>query len=99
MEILKAYGVSEEIVKATEVLYVDITAQVLSPDGDTDFCNIYAGALQGDTFALYLTCLLWHWTMQCESNSDSYQLWLHVMQVQKQETSYSSQLIPTRMMT
>ena len=54
MEILKAYGVPEEIVKAIEVLYVNTTAQVLSPDGDTDFFNIYAGVLQGDTLAPYL---------------------------------------------
>ena len=49
--ILKAYGVPEEIVKATEVLYVNTTVQVLSPDGDTDFFKIYAGVLQGDTLA------------------------------------------------
>ena len=54
MEILKAYGVPEETVKAIEVLYVNTTVQVLSPDGDTDFFNIYAGVLQGDTLALYL---------------------------------------------
>ena len=54
MEILKAYGVPKEIVKAIEVLYVNTTAQVLSPDGESDFFNIYAGALQGDTFAPYL---------------------------------------------
>ena len=54
MEILKAYGVPEEIVKAIEVLYVNTTVQVLSPDVDTDFFNIYADVLQGDTLALYL---------------------------------------------
>ena len=53
-EILKAYGVSEETVKAIEVLYFNTTAQVLSPDGDTDFFNNYAGVLQGDTLAPYL---------------------------------------------
>ena len=54
MEILKAYGVLNKIVKAVEVLYVNTTAQVLSPDGDTDFVNIYAGVLQGDTLLPYL---------------------------------------------
>ena len=54
MEILKAYGVTEEIVKAIEVLYANTTAQVLSPDGDTDFFNIYASVLQGDTLVPYL---------------------------------------------
>ena len=51
---MKAYGVSEETVKAIEVLYFNTTAQVLSPDGDTDFFNNYAGVLQGDTLAPYL---------------------------------------------
>ena len=51
MEILKAYGVPNKIVKAVEVLYVNTTAQVLSPDGDTDFFNIYAGVLQRDNLA------------------------------------------------
>ena len=51
MEILKAYGLPEEIVKAIEVLYVNTTVQFLSPDGDTDFFNICAGVLQGDTFS------------------------------------------------
>ena len=54
MEILKASGVPKEIVKAIEVLYVNTTAQVLSPEGDTDFFNIYAGVLKGDTLAPYL---------------------------------------------
>ena len=54
MEILKAHGVPEEIMKAIEVLYVNTTAQVLSPDGDTDFFNIYVSVLQGDTLAPYL---------------------------------------------
>ena len=54
MTILKAYGVPEEIVKAIEVLYINTIAQVLSSDDDTDFFNIYAGVLQGNTFAPYL---------------------------------------------
>ena len=54
MEILKAYGVPEEIVEVIKVLYVNTTVQVLSPDGDTDFFNIYAGVLQGNILAPYL---------------------------------------------
>ena len=54
MEILKAYGVSEEIAEVIKVLYVNTTVQVLSPDGDTDFFNIYAGVLQGNIPAPYL---------------------------------------------
>ena len=36
-EILKAYGVPEKICKAVETLYKDTSAQVFSPDGETDF--------------------------------------------------------------
>ena len=54
MEILKAYRVPEEIVKAIEVLCVSTTAQVLSPDGGTDFFNILAGVLQGNILSPYL---------------------------------------------
>ena len=54
MEILIAYGVPEKTVKAINALYENTTAQVLSPDGDTDFFEILAGVLQGDTLAPYL---------------------------------------------
>ena len=64
MEILKAYGVPEEIVKAIEVLYVNTTVQVLSPDVDTDFFNIYADVLQGDTLALYLFIVVLDYAMR-----------------------------------
>ena len=54
MEILKAYGVPEEIAEVIKVLYVNTTVQVLSPDGDTDFFNIYAGVQPGNILAPYL---------------------------------------------
>ena len=59
MEILAAYGVPEVIVSAINVLYINTEAQVLSPDGDTDFFEILAGVLQGDTLApfLFITAL------------------------------------------
>ena len=64
MEKLKASGVPEEIVKAIEVLCVNTTAQVLSPEGDTDFSNIYAGVLQGETLAPYLFIMALDYVMQ-----------------------------------
>ena len=54
MEILKAYGVPEEIAKAIEVLNVNTTAQVLSPDSDTDVFNIEFLNSHRDTLAPYL---------------------------------------------
>jgi len=62
MDIMKAYGIPDQIVKAVEVLYTDTEALVQSPDGDTDFFRIFAGVLQGDTlspllFILALDCV------------------------------------------
>ena len=54
MQILKAYGIPDIIVDAINIIYKDTVAQVLSPDGDTDFFEILAGVLQGDTLAPFL---------------------------------------------
>ena len=54
MEILTAYGVPDAVVSAVKILYTNSVVQVLSPDGDTDFFQILAGVLQGDTLAPYL---------------------------------------------
>ena len=52
-EIFLAYGIPNEIVDGIMMLYCDTKAQVSFPDGDTDFFNITAGVLQGDTFSPY----------------------------------------------
>ena len=54
MEILSAYGVPTKIVEAINILYKDTVAQVLTPDGDTEFFDVVAGVLQGDTLAPFL---------------------------------------------
>ena len=53
-EILLAYGIPKETVDAIMILYKNTKSMVRSPDGDTDFFNITAGVLQGDTLAPYL---------------------------------------------
>ena len=52
--ILIAYGIPNEVVQAIMILYRKTKSKVRSPDGDTDFFNILAGVLQGDTLAPYL---------------------------------------------
>ena len=42
MEILKAYGAPVEIGDAVNMMYTNTTAQILSPDGDTEFFEILA---------------------------------------------------------
>ena len=46
--------VLQKIVKAIEIMYINTKAKVLSPDGETDFFEILAGVLQGDTLAPFL---------------------------------------------
>ena len=53
-QILLAYGLPEETVAAIMILYRNTKVKVHSPDGDTDYFDIVAGVLQGDTLAPYL---------------------------------------------
>ena len=58
-QILLAYGIPKETVAAITILYRNTKVKVLSPDGDTDYFDIVAGVLQGDTLApcLFIICL------------------------------------------
>ena len=53
-QILQAYGIPKETVAAITILYRNTKVKVSSPDGDTDYFDIVAGLLQGDTLAPYL---------------------------------------------
>ena len=53
-QILLAYGVPKETVAAITILYRNTKVKVRSPDGDTDYFDIVAGVLLGDTLAPYL---------------------------------------------
>ena len=46
-----AYGLLKETVTTIIMFYRNTKVKVCSPDGDTDFFNIVAGVLQGDTLA------------------------------------------------
>ena len=50
-QILHAYRLPKETVAAIIMLYRNTKVKVCSPDGDTDYFNIVAGVLQGDTLA------------------------------------------------
>ena len=58
-QILLAYGLPKETVAAIMILYRNTKVKVRSPDGDTDYFDIVAGVLQGDTLAPYrfIICL------------------------------------------
>ena len=53
-QILLAYDLPKETVATIMMLYKNTTVKVRSPDGDTDYFDIVAGVLQGDTLAPYL---------------------------------------------
>ena len=53
-QILLAYGLPKETVAAIMILYRNTKVKVGSPDGDTEYFDIVAGVLQGDTLAPYL---------------------------------------------
>ena len=54
-----AYGLPKETVAAIMMLYKNMKVKVRSSNGDTDYFDIVAGVLQGDTLAssLFIICL------------------------------------------
>ena len=58
-QILLTYGIPKETVAAITILYRNTKVKVRSPDGDTEYFDIVAGVLQGDTLAPYffIICL------------------------------------------
>ena len=53
-QILLAYGLPKETVAAITILNRNTKVKVRSPDGDTEYLDIVAGVLQGDTPAPYI---------------------------------------------
>ena len=53
-QILLAYGLPKETVAAITILYRNTKVNVRSPDGDTEYFDIEAGVLQGDTLTVIL---------------------------------------------
>ena len=53
-QILLSYGLLKESVAAITILYRNTKVKAHSPDGDTEYFDIVAGVLQGDTLAPYL---------------------------------------------
>ena len=53
-QILLSYGLPKETISAIIMLYRNTKVKVRFPDRDTDYFDIVAGVLQGDTLAPYL---------------------------------------------
>ena len=58
LQILRAYGIPDQIVDAIGDMYQNTMTKVVSPDGETDLFEILAGVLQGDTPAPYLFVII-----------------------------------------
>ena len=58
MKILQAYDIPPNLISAITRMYENTRAKVISPDGETDFFEIKAGVLQGDTLAPYLFAIV-----------------------------------------
>ena len=57
-QILLAYGLPKETIAVIRILSRNTNVKVRSPDGDTEYFDIVAGVLQGDTLAPYfIICL------------------------------------------
>ena len=89
--ILPAYGIPKETVAAIMILYRNTKVKVCSPDGDTDYFNIVAGVLQGDTLApyLFIICL-------------DYVLWTSIDKIKEngfELTKKRSRRYPTKIIT
>ena len=58
-QILLAYGIPKETVAAITILYRNTKVKVCSPNGETDYFDIVAGVMQGNTLVPYhfIICL------------------------------------------
>ena len=60
-QILLAYCLPKETVAAVTILYKNTKVKVLAPDGDTEYFDIVAGVVQGDTLDPYLFIICLHY--------------------------------------
>ena len=64
---LLAYGLPKETVAVIRILYKNTKVKVRSPDGDTEYFDIVAGVLQGDTLAPYLFIICLDYVLRTSS--------------------------------
>ena len=64
MKILAAYGIPKELCNAISTLYEGTRARILTPDGETDYFDLLAGVLQGDTLAPYIFVIVIDYVMR-----------------------------------
>ena len=73
-QILLAYGIPKETVAAITILYRNTKVKVRSPDGDTEYFDIVAGVLQGDTLAPYLFIICLDYVLRTSISTNTTQI-------------------------
>ena len=68
------YGVPEQLISTTGLLYAGTKAKVLSPGGETEYFLILAGVLQGDTLAPYIFTIMIDYAMRQATGNDAPEL-------------------------
>ena len=71
LSILRAYGIPEVLIRSIGALYEDTTSTIRTPDGDTDFFQVLAGVLQGDTLAPYLFIIVLDYVLRTSIDENS----------------------------
>ena len=64
IQILRAYGIPPNLLRAIEKMYSGTKAKVVTPDGETELFDITAGVLQGDTLAPFLFVIVLDYAMR-----------------------------------
>ena len=64
MQILRAYGIPPNLLRAIDKMYTNTKAKVVTPDGETELFDITAGVLQGDTLAPFLFIIVLDYAMR-----------------------------------
>ena len=64
LKIRLAYDIPQKLINAIGLLYQGTKAKVITRDGETDFFEIEAGVLQGDTLAPYLFAIVLDYAMR-----------------------------------
>ena len=78
MKILKAYDIPPKLLSMIAKFYENTRARVITPDGTTEFFNILAGVLQGDTLAPYLFVIVLDFVMRKAFEGNEEELGFHL---------------------
>ena len=88
--ILLAYGLPKETVAVIMILDRNTKVKVRSPDGDTEYFDIVAGVLQGDTLAPYLFVICLDYVLRASIDK---------IREEAKDTPQKQSLTPTTLMT